>query len=103
MVKLQDDTLRHSKIGEKLANDIDDEWRRILNECYFRAKEIVIQNERRVERIAEALLAEQTILAERFVELWGDDEVNPVDRISNLLAKELGHIDLTAVAIRDID
>lgn len=102
-VKLQDDTLRHSKIGEKLANDIDDEWRRILNECYFRAKEIVIQNERRVERIAEALLAEQTILAERFVELWGDDEVNPVDRISNLLAKELGHIDLTAVAIRDID
>ncbi|MGH9548776.1 MAG: hypothetical protein ACRD3W_05340, partial [Terriglobales bacterium] len=71
-VKLPDTAQRQTNIGEELANEIDNEWRRILNECYCRAKEIVMKNERRVERIAEALLAEQTVLGERFLELWGD-------------------------------
>src|SRR5207244_7139899 len=72
-VKLADDGRRQTNIGDQLANEIDQEWKRILNECYSKAKVIVIQNERRVERIAEALLAEQTVLAERFLELWGED------------------------------
>jgi cell division protease FtsH len=63
---------QHPNIGSRLADEIDLEWRRILQDCYGKAKEIILQNERRVERLAEALLAEQTILAERFLELWND-------------------------------
>jgi cell division protease FtsH len=57
-------------IGPRLADDIDKEWRAILAECYRDARDIISQNERRIERVAETLLAEQTILADRFLELW---------------------------------
>jgi cell division protease FtsH len=63
-----------TRIGDELADDIDNEWRRILAEGYRRAMDLVIANERRVERIADALLADQTILSERFLELWGNDD-----------------------------
>lgn len=69
-VKLSDDGQRPTKIGDELANEIDSEWRRIIDECYKEAKRHVIDNERRIERVAEALLAEQTLLGERFLELW---------------------------------
>jgi len=72
-VRIGDDG-RGARVGPELANDIDNEWRRILNEGYRTAMDIVVQNERRVERIAENLLAEQTILGERFLQLWGDDD-----------------------------
>jgi cell division protease FtsH len=75
-VKIGEDG-RGARLGGELANDIDKEWRRILAEGYRRAMDLVIQNERRVERIAETLLAEQTILGERFLQLWGDDENRP--------------------------
>lgn len=69
-VKLSDDGQRPTKIGDHLANEIDAEWRRIIDECYQEAKRLVEENERRIERVAEALLAEQTLLGERFLELW---------------------------------
>jgi len=61
---------RGTKIGDDLANEIDNEWRRILDECYCEAKTLIVENERRIERVAEALLADQTLLAERFLNLW---------------------------------
>jgi cell division protease FtsH len=69
-VKLSDDGQRPTKIGDELANEIDSEWRRIIDECYQDAKRYIVENERRIERVAEALLAEQTLLGERFLELW---------------------------------
>jgi len=65
------------KIGEKLTDEIDAEWQRLVNESYELAKDLIMQNERRIERIAEALLAEQTLLASRFQELWYAGEVPP--------------------------
>lgn len=65
--------------GAMLRDEIDNEWRQIVEECYQRARELVMQNERRVERIAEAILAEQTILAERFQDLWFAGEQKPID------------------------
>lgn len=69
-VKLSDDGQRPTKIGDDLANEIDAEWRRIIDECYQEAKRHITENERRIERVAEALLAEQTLLGDRFLELW---------------------------------
>ena len=61
------------KLSVELANDIDNEWRRILAQCYARAMQLVIENSRRVERIADELLAEQTLLSDRFLELWSNE------------------------------
>lgn len=69
---------RSSQIGGALSDEIDKEWRRIIDECYEEAKELVIKNERRIERIAEALLVEQTLLAERLQQLWYAGEPRPV-------------------------
>jgi cell division protease FtsH len=69
-VKLSDDGQRPTKIGDDLANEIDAEWRRIIDECYQEAKRHITDNERRIERVAEALLAEQTLLGDRFLDLW---------------------------------
>jgi cell division protease FtsH len=66
------DPARHP--GDQLANEIDNEWRRIVDECYRRATEMVLENGRRVERVADALLSEQTILSDRFLELWNMDQ-----------------------------
>jgi cell division protease FtsH len=71
-----------TNIGAKLADEMDDEYRRIVQECYDRARELIVQNERRIERIAEALLADQTILAERFQDLWFDGEPRPASAIT---------------------
>ena len=66
-------TRNHVPPGEELANEIDREWRRILDECYQKAMDIVVENSLKVERVANALLIEQTILSERFIELWGTE------------------------------
>ena len=73
-VKLSDDGQRGTLIGDQLANEIDAQWRQILQQCYQEARRIIAENERRIERVAEALLLEQTILAERFVQLWEGTE-----------------------------
>ncbi len=92
-----------TKLGATLTDEIDAEWQRILNECYEVAKDLIMQNERRIERIAEALLAEQTILAERFQELWFAGEAPQVkvteDTVAQLNAStELGTIDCEPAA-----
>lgn len=89
---------RTTRVGAVLTDEIDAEWQRILMECYEKAKELIMQNERRVERIAEALLAEQTLLAERFQELWfqgempltgdDDDDVAQSRKIADSLISE---------------
>ncbi len=61
-------------LGDDLSNMIDNEWRRIVDECYENAMNIVTEHGRQVERIADTLLADQTILGERFRELWGADD-----------------------------
>jgi cell division protease FtsH len=86
---------RTTRVGNTLTDEIDAEWQQILAECYEKAKELIMENERRVERIAEALLAEQTILAERFQELWFLGEAPQVkvteDTVAQLKAStELG-------------
>ncbi len=97
-VKLSDDGQRPTKIGDELANEIDLEWRRIIDECYQEAKRLILENERRIERVAEALLAEQTLLAERFIELWNGPphtvaDITPlrveqaIDELESLMSK----------------
>jgi cell division protease FtsH len=87
-VKLADDGHRSTKIGDDLANEIDAEWRRIIDECYQQAKRYITENERRIERVAEALLADQTLLGDRFLELWNGHPTPAVSRPPSILVDD---------------
>ncbi len=73
-VKLASDS-RATRVGPELSNEIDTEWLRIVDECYAKAKEIILKHERQIERLAQALLIEQTLLGARIIELWEQDGV----------------------------
>lgn len=92
-VKLSDDGQRPTKIGEELANEIDAEWRRIIHECYQEAKRYITENERRIERVAEALLAEQTLLGERFLDLWNGPDSPAKPAPSNAVEDQVAQLE----------
>jgi cell division protease FtsH len=73
-----------TRIGVQLADEIDGQWRQILEQCFNDARTLIIENERKIERIAEALLAEQTLLGERFLELWHGNEPAPLKMDSDI-------------------
>lgn len=90
-VKLGDD-LRGSRIGDELADNIDREWLRIIDECYKKACQIVAENEQRVQRIADVLLIDQTLLGDRLRRLWDGQEAeclaDPVHKLSSHRGEE---------------
>ncbi len=79
-----------SVYGYELGNIIDNEWRRIVEDCYDRALKIVKEHDRQVERIADTLLVEQTILGERFRQLWNLDD-NSYDEVDAINCSPIAH------------
>ncbi len=51
------------QFGPKLADEIDDEWRRMVNECYLMARRIVETDRERLDKLVAQLHAEETILS----------------------------------------
>ena len=56
--------------GEAVAQEIDEEVRRIVREAYERAKGVLTQYREQFERIAERLIEVETLEAEEFVALF---------------------------------
>ncbi len=57
--------------SEKVANQIDDEVRRIIDECYQEAKRLITENLSVLHSCAELLLQKERITKEEFEALWG--------------------------------
>ena len=53
--------------SEKVANEIDDEVRNIINGAYHMTKKILSENMDKLENIAQALLVYETLNAEQFI------------------------------------
>lgn len=69
------DLMRDRNYSEEVAAAIDREQRRIVNECYGRAKEILTQNAQKLREIADKLLEKETIEGselERLIEGSGE-------------------------------
>ncbi len=63
--------LAHTKsYSDAMANVIDEEIRRIIDECYEKAKEILIENKAVLEACAELLLEKERISREEFEALF---------------------------------
>ncbi|MBR6019178.1 MAG: ATP-dependent zinc metalloprotease FtsH [Lachnospiraceae bacterium] len=62
----------HTKsYSESVANRIDDEVRRIIEECYAEAKRIIGENREILDKCAELLLQKERITREEFEALFG--------------------------------
>lgn len=63
------DLFRGREVSEETAREIDQEVRRIIDECYARAKQLILQERARLVALAEALLEYETLDAAEIVEI----------------------------------
>ena len=60
-------------VGNDFMNEIDNQCRQIMDQCYKGAQALVDEHTEALKRVALALLSEKTMLAERFVSLYGNE------------------------------
>ncbi len=71
--------LAHTKgYGENVATMIDQEVKRIIDECYLKAKEIIHQYEAVLHQCADLLLEKEKISREEFEALFSDQKEIPL-------------------------
>ena len=63
---------RERDYSEEVAYSIDKEARKIIDECYNRAEDVLNENIDKLHLIANYLMEKETLEAEKFVELMGD-------------------------------
>lgn len=56
---------QHSNVSGETAKQIDEEVRRIIDECYATAKKLLVENRDKLDAMAEALMKYETIDAEQ--------------------------------------
>ena len=59
------DYTKNRNISDTVAHEIDEEMRRIINECYDTTKDIISKNRKLLDLIANTLLEEETITKEQ--------------------------------------
>jgi len=68
-VFLGKELVMHKDYSEKTAQEIDEEVRRIVNECYERAKGLIEQNIEVLHRLAGALLERESLTGDEIEEV----------------------------------
>ena len=58
------DYTKNKNFSEIVANEIDEEMRSIINECYEKTKKLIKENKDLLKLIAETLIEEETITKE---------------------------------------
>ncbi|MEW6572764.1 MAG: ATP-dependent zinc metalloprotease FtsH [Bacillota bacterium] len=71
------DLARDRNYSEEVAYAIDREVRRVIDECYNRAREILTKHRETLERVASKLLEVETIEAEDFAQLMQSPQEHP--------------------------
>lgn len=66
------DISRDKNYSEEIAAAIDREIKRMMDEAFARAKQIIVEHRELLDKIANALLEKETIEGEAFVELIGE-------------------------------
>ncbi len=59
--------------SEHIAEEVDEEVRRIVNEDYERVKTLLTENRERLDRLAQRLLDIETVSQEEFLKIMGAD------------------------------
>ncbi|MEM7605058.1 MAG: ATP-dependent zinc metalloprotease FtsH [Myxococcota bacterium] len=72
---------RHKEYSQAVARDIDDEVRRIIDEQYKRARQLLEDNRDKLDAIAEALLERETIGRPEIEAILEGRELPPPERV----------------------
>ena len=66
--------LAHARTyGENVAGEIDAEVKRIIDECYIKAKELIMENKEVLDSCAELLIKKEKVTREEFEKLFDKD------------------------------
>ncbi len=71
---------RKSDYSEKTAQEIDREIRRIIDECYQRAREVILANRDKLDSIANALLEREVLDGKEITMIIKGEELPPMKR-----------------------
>ncbi len=63
------DLMEDRNYSEQIAYEIDQEVRQIIESCYERARQILLENRDKMDRIAQALLEQESLTREEFLAL----------------------------------
>lgn len=69
-IKLDDQGFPMVPLSPYLASKFDKEWMALVAQCWEETRALVKEHRERIKRIADALMAEETILADRYRELY---------------------------------
>ncbi len=75
------DLTRERDFSEEVASLIDKEESKIINECYDRAKEILLEHRESLVAVAEMLLEKETLKAEELKQMLSGETVKKVDEV----------------------
>ena len=73
------DIVRERNYSEEIASAIDIETRAIIDECYERAKQVILENEDKMHQIVNLLLEKETIEGNELEALLNDEHYEPDD------------------------
>ncbi len=93
---------RHRDYSEETALTIDAEIRRIVTENYERARRIIEKNRDTLQRIAEALLERETLVADEIDALVEGRELPPMEKISESSRPDKGKAEPVLSEDRDL-
>ena len=74
------DMLREKDYSEDTAKIVDEEVKRIVDECYARAKSIMIEHDDKVKKLAQELLEKEVLTADQVCEITGIINENSPDK-----------------------
>ncbi len=69
-VFLGKDFATHKNYSEEVASEIDEEIKAIVDSCYEKAKQILVEHDNELENVAKALLELETLDAEQFKDIF---------------------------------
>ncbi|HWP30246.1 MAG TPA: ATP-dependent zinc metalloprotease FtsH [Fimbriimonadales bacterium] len=83
------DYLDDRDYSEEVAKIIDEEVRNIVDNCYMRAKEIITENRRKLDKLVKALLEKETLEREEFLAIMNEEVEAAPDTPANPPTQEL--------------
>jgi cell division protease FtsH len=69
------DIMSERDFSEETAATIDDEVRKLVDEAYVRAKNVLMENRHVLDQLAEMLIEKETVDSEELQELLGNNDV----------------------------
>lgn len=69
------DMFQRKYYSEQTGKEVDDEIRKIINECYERARKILTENINKLEAVSQTLLEKETIMGEEFEAIMNNPDI----------------------------